>query len=247
MCSLRDCVAHVLGARMAELPDTEQALREWLAQRGLGLVPVADPAAFSWPGPFLARGEREWAVLFGVPPGPVLGAPDGALQAAYVIADHEVRAASPGMAPVAGTVTAIVLAPAAEAPLRSVDRALAIAGRGLEGDRYADGTGTFSPGGGRGRDLTLVAAEVLDEVGLEPAEARRNLVVRGVDLDALRGRRFRVGAVECMGQRRCEPCAHLQRLTQPGVLRALAHRGGLRADIVRGGELHVGDAVEALD
>ena len=247
MSSLRQCVAHVLGAEAAELPDDEQALREWLAQRGLGLVPVADPAAFSWPGPFLARGEREWAVLFGVPPGPVLGAPDGAVRAAYVIAAHEVRSVSAGAPTAAGTVTAIVLAPAAEAPLRSVERAQAIAGRGLLGDRYADGAGTFSPGGGRGRDLTLVAAEVLADVGLDPVEARRNLVVRGVDLDALRGRRFRVGAVECLGQRRCEPCAHLERLTRPGVLRALAHRGGLRADVLRGGELRVGDRVEALE
>ena len=247
MSSLHECVAHVLGAEAGELPGTEQALREWLAQRGLGLVPVAHPAAFSWPGPFLVRGEREWTVLFGVPPGPLLGTPDGAVQAAYVIAGHEVRAASPGVATVAGTVTAIVLAPAAEAPLRSVERARAIAGRGLQGDRYADGAGTFSPGGGRGHDLTLVAAEVLEDAGLEPIEARRNLIVRGVDLDALRGRRFRVGAVECLGQRRCEPCAHLERLTRPGVLRALAHRGGLRADILRGGDVHVGDPVEALE
>jgi MOSC domain-containing protein YiiM len=247
MSSLRECVAHVLGADAAELPDDEQALREWLAQRGLGLVPVADPAAFSWPGPFLARGEREWTVLFGVPPGPLLEPPDGAVRAAYVIAGHQVRAAPASVATGAGTVTAIVLAPAAEAPLRSVERARAIAGRGLEGDRYADGAGTFSPSGGRGRDLTLVAAEVLEDAGLEPIEARRNLIVRGVDLDALRGRRFRVGAVECLGQRRCEPCAHLERLTRPGVLRALAHRGGLRADILRGGALRVGDPVEALE
>ena len=246
MSSLRECVAHVLGTEAADVPDEEPALRDWLAQRGLGLVPIADPAAFSWPGPFLARGEREWAVLFGVPPGPLLGTLDGPAQAGYVIAGHEVRAAARG-AVASGTVVAIVLAPAAEAPLRSVDRAQAIAGRGLQGDRYADGAGTFSAGGGRGRDLTLVAAEVLDDVGLEPVAARRNLVVRGVDLDALRGRRFRVGEVECLGQRRCEPCAHLERLTRPGVLRALVHRGGLRADIVRGGELRVGDPVEALE
>jgi len=246
MSSLRECVAHVLGTEAADVPDEEPALRDWLAQRGLGLVPIADPAAFSWPGPFLARGEREWAVLFGVPPGPLLGTLDGPAQAGYVIAGHEVRAAARG-AVASGTVVAIVLAPAAEAPLRSVDRAQAIAGRGLQGDRYADGAGTFSAGGGRGRDLTLVAAEVLDDVGLEPVAARRNLVVRGVDLDALRGRRFRVGEVECLGQRRCEPCAHLERLTRPGVLRALVHRGGLRADIVRGGELRLGDPVEALE
>lgn len=231
MSSLRECLAHVLGAEADDLPREEQALREWLAQRGLGLVAVADPAGFSWPGPFLARGEREWAVLFGVPPGPLLGTPDGAVQVAYVIAGHEVRPAATVAAATAGI----------------VERAQAIAGRGLQGDRYADGAGTFSPGGGRGHDLTLVAAEVLEDAGLEPAEARRNLIVRGVDLDALRGRRFRVGTVECLGQRRCEPCAHLERLTRPGVLRALAHRGGLRADILRGGELRVGDPVEALE
>jgi MOSC domain-containing protein YiiM len=71
-------------------------------------------------------------------------------------------------------------------------------------------------------------------------------VVSGVALDALLGRRFRVGEVECLGQRRCEPCAHLQRLTRPGVLRALVHRGGLRADVVRGGEIRVGDAVRVV-
>jgi hypothetical protein len=246
MSSLSECVAHVLGTEAADAPGEESELRGWLAQRGLGLVAVADPAAFSWPGPFVARGEREWAVLFGVPPGPLLGALDGPVQAAYVIAGHEVRAAPRGVAG-AGTLAAIVLAPAAEAPLRSVEVAQAIAGRGLRGDRYAEGAGTFSAGGGRGHDLTLVAAEVLEEVGLDPVDARRNLIVRGVDLDALRGRRFRVGAVQCLGQRRCEPCAHLERLTRPGVLRALAHRGGLRADIVLGGELRVGDPVQELE
>jgi hypothetical protein len=248
MSSLRECVAHVLGAVTADLPGEEPALRGWLAQQGLGLVPIADPADFSWPGPFLARGEREWSVLFGAPPGPLFGTLDGPVQAAYAIASHELPAAAAAHGVVgAGTVEAIVLAAAAEAPLRSVEVAQAIAGRGLEGDRYADGAGTFSPGGGRGHDLTLVAAEVLEEVGLGPVDARRNLIVRGINLDALRGRRFRVGEVECLGQRRCEPCAHLERLTRPGVLRALVHRGGLRADIVRGGELRVGDPVQVLD
>ena len=139
---------------------------------------------------------------------------------------------------------AIVLGGAASEALRVVESATAVAGRGLEGDRYHAGAGTFS-GHGPGRALTLVEAEALEDVGLEPAAARRNVVVRGVELDALLGRRFRVGAVECLGQRRCEPCAH-QRLTRPGVLRALVHRGGLRADVVVGGELRVGDAVTPL-
>jgi hypothetical protein len=248
MSSLRECVAHMLGADAAGLPSEQPALRAWLAQRGLGLVPVADPAAFSWPGPFLARGERDWAVLFGAPPGPVFGTLDGSAQAAYVIAGHEllVPAQVTGTT-TTGTVEAIVLAATAEAPLSGVASARAIAGRGLEGDRYAAGEGTFSVAGGRGHDLTLVTAEALEDVGLTASQARRNLVVRGIDLDALRGRRFRVGEVECLGQRRCEPCAHLERLTRPGVLRALVHRGGLRADILRGGELRVGDPVQVLD
>jgi MOSC domain-containing protein YiiM len=77
------------------------------------------------------------------------------------------------------------------------------------------------------------------------ADARRNVVTRGIDLDALIGRRFRVGEVECMGQRRCEPCAHLERLTAPGSLRALVHRGGLRADILGPGTIEVGAEVRA--
>jgi MOSC domain-containing protein YiiM len=71
-------------------------------------------------------------------------------------------------------------------------------------------------------------------VELLPIEARRNLLVRGIALDDLIGRRFRVGEVECYGQRRCEPCSHLEGLTRPGVLRGLVHRGGLRADILSG-------------
>ena len=76
--------------------------------------------------------------------------------------------------------------------------------------------GTFSNPYSRGHDLTLIEAEVVDELGLPPAEARRNVVTRGIDLNALVGRRFRVGEVECVGRRLCEPCAHLQRLTRPG-------------------------------
>ncbi len=70
--------------------------------------------------------------------------------------------------------------------------------------------------------------------------------MRGMALDDLIGRRFRVGEVECFGQRRCEPCAHLERLTRSGVLRGLVHRGGLRADVLSGGGIRTGDRVEAL-
>jgi hypothetical protein len=241
--SRAECIAEIVGT--ADVPDDDVGVYSWLAVRGLGLVPVADPEDFRWPGPFLGRRASGFAVLFGVPPGTIFGADEGELEAAWVIAAHK---ATPEGTPPAGhgTVEAIAIAPAAEAPMQAVDSARAIPGAGLEGDRYAAGEGTFSPGRSDGREVTLVAAEALADAGVEALEARRNVVVSGIDVDALRGRRFRIGDVELIGRRRCEPCAHLQRITRPGVLRALVHRGGLRADIVRGGELRVGDAVEPL-
>jgi MOSC domain-containing protein YiiM len=143
-------------------------------------------------------------------------------------------------------VGAIFVASTAEAAMVAVEGVPAVAGRGLEGDRYFDGAGTFSAKGGTGRDITLVDAAALAAAGVSEAESRRNVVVSGIDLDALIGRSFRVGELECFGRRRCEPCAHLQRLTRPGVLRALVHRGGLRADVVAGGIVRVGDEVVAI-
>jgi MOSC domain-containing protein YiiM len=136
--------------------------------------------------------------------------------------------------------------------MRAVPEARAIAGAGLEGDRYAVGAGTFSGGGSAGRALTLIETEAIAELAaagieIEPIDTRRNLIVSGIDLDALIGRRFRVGEVICRGARRCEPCAHLQRLTEPGTLRGLVHRGGLRADLISGGTIRRGDEIEALD
>jgi MOSC domain-containing protein YiiM len=140
---------------------------------------------------------------------------------------------------------------------RAGDRALAVetarvvAGRGIVGDRYHEGTGTYSGWPGDGRDLTLIAAEALaalaEETGiaLRADDTGRNVLTRGVDLDALVGRRFRIGEVLCRGVRPCEPCRLLERRTAPGVLRGLAGRGGLRADVLRGGVIVVGAIVEA--
>jgi MOSC domain-containing protein YiiM len=118
----------------------------------------------------------------------------------------------------------------------------ALPGKGLAGDRYAKGAGTFSAPG-RGYELTLVEAEVLDEIELRWEDARRNIVVNGISLNGLVGRRFRVGAVVCVGRRLAEPCAHLEKLARPGLLRPLVHRGGLRADILSGGTISVGDEI----
>jgi hypothetical protein len=232
--------------------NSELRLRQWLAQRNLGLVPVAAPSAFAWPGRFVGRaaGTDGWSVLFGVPPGVIAGAPApaGRLEAAFVVAPADLGRAVglPAATTGRGVVELLAVAAAAEAPMRAVERATALAGRGLEGDRYAAGAGTFSDARGRGHDLTLVEAQALPRT-LAPLDARRNVIVRGIALDDLIGRRFRIGDAECLGQRRCEPCAHLERLTTPGVLRALVHRGGLRADVLTSGELRVGDPIVALD
>lgn len=152
-----------------------------------------------------------------------------------------------------GRIEGIGVAAGGGEPLRAVVEVEAIAGRGLAGDRYAEEAGEFSDGTAGMRDLTLIAAEALEalaaESGLEldHLQSRRNVLVRGVDLDALVAERFRLGAVECIGRELAEPCRHLERLTVPGVLRGLAGRGGLRAGIIAGGTISVGDPVEATD
>jgi len=253
----------MLDIDLSEVPTKREAnLGQWLALRNLGLVPVASPESFEWPGRFLGlkRDSSTWAVFFGVPPGVVYdpmaepnGKKDAAVDAAFVLAKHDPqRGTEPGSGTESvGTVELIALAAEAEAPMRAVSAAEAVEGHGLMGDRYERGAGTFSNPRGRGYDLTLVEAEALEELSakgieLAPIEARRNLVVRGIALDDLIGWRFRVGEVECFGQRRCEPCSHLERLTRPGVLRGLVHRGGLRADVLTGGGIRTGDRVEAL-
>ncbi len=121
----------------------------------------------------------------------------------------------------------------------------AIAGRGLEGNRY------FFDDAPSGQAVTLIAAEAVEElerehgISLEAAATRRNVVTRGIDVNALVGKRFRVGEVECEGVELCEPCTHLQSMTQPGVIKGLTHRGGLNADILSDGEISVGDVVVA--
>jgi hypothetical protein len=150
---------------------------------------------------------------------------------------------------VSGRIDEIFVGPVPEELPRRVESVDAVPGKGLRGDRYFRGEGTFWKDRKSGQDLTLIEAEALEalteETGIELAAGatRRNLVTRGIGLNELVGRRFTVGEVECYGQRLCDPCAHLQALTREGVLRGLAGRGGLRADILKGGQIAVGDAV----
>jgi len=248
---LRDCLEVVLGMRPPE-PEGEPLLfyRQWLAERNLGLVPIAGASDFSWPGHWLARAGEHVVVMFGSPSGP-LHDPYGALTSGgtidegWLVAPLDVHLPiepPPAGRSFAGTVAGLLVAPDAEAPLVRVDAVEAVAGRGLEGDRYHEHAGTFSKPFANGHELTLVEAEALEELGFTPEDARRNVVTRGIDLNALVGRRFTVGEVECIGRRLCEPCAHLERLS-PGTLRPLVHRAGLRADLLGNGTIRVGDAV----
>jgi hypothetical protein len=252
--SVAACLAAILERDDVPVPAPDHpepwtVWRTWLAERGLGLVPVRDPQRFSFPGPWVALlGDEAAAVAFGSPPG-LAWAPlgDGEFEdvtAGFVVAPFDANLWAPVRreARTVGHVEALAVAAAAEAPMTLVERAVAHVGRGLEGDRYFDGRGTFSNPHSVGHDLTLIDAEAIQGL-LAPADARRNVVTRGIDLNALVGQRFTVGEVECAGRRLCEPCAHLQRLTAPGVLRALVHLGGLRADVLSGGTIRVGDEI----
>jgi MOSC domain-containing protein YiiM len=235
----------------------------WIAIVGDGSVPAADT-----PGGTAADMQGGTAVLmFGTPSGVVLSPQEAALlgsaaadlpvQAGYALAwlDPAFTAPAARLPRLRGQVEAIALAERATGPVRLVQQARAVAGHGLEGDRYAAKAGTFTPRSGapRGYDLTLIEAEVLDALRLPGggqlgyAQARRNLITRGIDLNPLVGRRFRVGEAECAGQRLCEPCAHLERLTTSGVLRGLIHRGGLRADVLTDGDIRIGTVIETID
>ena len=278
---LAACLSSVTEVPLAELPTLPDApaahalgaWKSWLAGRGSGLVPIADPRSFQWAGwwiaivdrsgsPLADGPQRQVAVLaFGTPPGVVLSPQDPSLLAratadldissAYAVAslDPVLPPAQAGP-PLTGVVELLAVAPLAEAPMQLVQHARALAGRGLEGDRYADGSGTFSPRGAHkpGYELTLIAVEVVEgltarDAALDFASTRRNVLTRGIDVNSLVGRDFHIGDVHCRGLRLAEPCAHLERLHGPGLLRPLIHRGGLRADILSDGYIGEGSPI----
>jgi len=131
----------------------------------------------------------------------------------------------------------------------AVDEVRAVAGKGLQGDRYLNQTGKFSDRPGPARQLTLIELESLEALQTEnattlsPLESRRNIVTRGVPLNHLVNRRFRLGEVVARGIRLCEPCEYLEEITQKKVISGLMHRGGLRAEILEGGTVRIGDPI----
>ena len=151
-----------------------------------------------------------------------------------------------------GNVQAIYIAAEGAAPMRAVEEIKAIAGVGLDGDRYATGLGTFSDKDRPHGQVTLIEAEALVgatlETGLpvEAADTRRNIVTAGVPLNHLVGRRFRVGEAVFEGVKLCEPCSHIERLSGKELRKPLLHRGGLNAVIVDGGRIAHGDVVAPL-
>jgi MOSC domain-containing protein YiiM len=152
-----------------------------------------------------------------------------------------------------GRVVGIYTAPARGAPMERRDEVRAVAGVGLDGDRYASGDGKYTRSTDDGkRAITLIEREAVDaarrdyDLELEEHQARRNVVTEGVPLSHLVGRTFRVGDVVLRGFKLSEPCTYLEGLTRVGIRRALVHRAGLRAEILEGGTLRVGDTVEEM-
>ena len=144
--------------------------------------------------------------------------------------------------PRAGRVQWIGLRPKRDVVMREVDEAMAATGLGLEGDRYASGSGK--------RGITLIQAEHLPVIAalagmdrVQPATLRRNVVVSGLPLVALKGRRFRVGEVLLEGTDDCDPCSRMEAALGPGGYNAMRGHGGLCARILEGGRLRIGDAV----
>jgi MOSC domain-containing protein YiiM len=149
-----------------------------------------------------------------------------------------------------GALIAIGIATEAALPLTSLDSIAAMAGRGLTGDRYAEGKGVGQHGPAKPeQEVTLIEQEAIAAAGQEyklsftHLDTRRNLLTTGVPLNHLVGRTFTIGEVLLRGIELCEPCGHLEKLTCAGIKKSLIHRGGLRAQILRGGVLRVGDEI----
>lgn len=275
------CLASVTETAVDDVPLPDVGLRQalgawrtWLASRGSGLVPIDRPETFQWPGwwigvvvaPSTDAHEEDVApvLLFGTPAGVVLSPLRGDLVGraatglrfveAYAVASLDPVIVPPsGLPELRGTIEAIAVAPVAEAPMHLLSLARLRAEHGIEGDRYATRAGTFGPRTRRlpGYDLTLIAAEVLEELAASGADidflrTRRNVLTRGLDVNQLVGRTFYLGDVLCAGRRLCEPCAHLERVDGPGLLRPLIHRGGVRVDVLGDGQITLGAAVRTV-
>jgi MOSC domain-containing protein YiiM len=149
-----------------------------------------------------------------------------------------------------GTVTHLHLCPRAYLPMQSQDQIVLIADRGIEGDRYMLETGFYSDKPEIGRQITLFEMETLEalkrdlDIDLAPAEHRRNVTTRGVPLNHLVGKRFKLGETLLEATRLSFPCKHLDEVTGKEVFNGIVHRSGLNCRIVTGGVVRVGDVIQ---
>lgn len=149
-----------------------------------------------------------------------------------------------------GTVEDIFVTSEGSTPMERVEEIRVVEGRGIEGDRYAEGTGFWTRYGDVCQ-VTLIQGEHLDEIEAEGlkiknGEHRRNIVVRGIDLQDLRNRKFRIGEATLRYDRPRPPCRHVQQVTEPGMTKALRNRGGICVHVARGGTIRAGDEIEVL-
>ncbi|MEP5730807.1 MAG: MOSC domain-containing protein [Sulfitobacter sp.] len=255
------CLAEILRADVNDIPAASKGLGldgigYWLAAQNLAMIPVHDPASFQWAGWWIGRlaGGDGYVVMAGTP-SDVAWVPEGVIGGSGEVIEGWVIAPPALKLPTRdakhGTVEAIYRFADSGVSGELIPSARLIAGLGIDGDRYALGKGHFQSEGRWGQALTLIEAEAIERLASEHGvempivQARRNIVTRDIDLNALMGKRFRIGGLLCQGSRLAEPCAWLQKTTPAGMLRGLVHRGGLRADILEDGMIQRGDAIVA--
>jgi MOSC domain-containing protein YiiM len=149
-----------------------------------------------------------------------------------------------------GELIHIHIAAIASAPMRALAEARLVPGLGIEGDRYATRTGTYSNRHNVDREVTLIEFEALHAlerdhgIALAPHEHRRNLTTRGVPLNHLVGAYFKLGDCVLHGERLNLPCQYLEDLLGKKVFKPLVNRSGLNCRIERGGTIRPGMSIE---
>jgi MOSC domain-containing protein YiiM len=148
-----------------------------------------------------------------------------------------------------GKVVAIYIAHAQGDPTVYVDQAHLVPGRGIAGDRFFNSSATSDKNPNPERELTLIESEAIeaicqeDKISITPDQTRRNIITRGIPLNDLVGRVFLIGSIKIKGIRLCEPCDYLARRTDPRIKSSMAHRGGLRAQILSEGLIYPNDVI----